>query len=117
MSDDIEIIFAPEGSLGGEDPEALEQRIVSCLKGRVSEAHVFGSVARGDAGYFSDIDLILIKETSQPFHRRSFEFIDLKEIYPDMDILVYTPSEYSKLKEQAVSGFWAGVAKDIRRIL
>jgi predicted nucleotidyltransferase len=60
---------------------------------------LFGSLARGDVGLASDIDLIIVKETKEPFLRR------LEAIYQDIepniaiDILVYTPEEFSEMSQ------------------
>jgi predicted nucleotidyltransferase len=72
-------------SLGEYDPE----RII-----------LFGSHARRDADEYSDLDLVVIKETEERFLDR------LKRVYeimqPDfaLDILVYTPQEFADMLEK-----------------
>mgnify|MGYP000092700531 CR=1 FL=1 len=114
MTDEVEIIFPPAGRCGGHDPKYLEKQIAAALRGRVAKAYTFGSFARGDLHFDSDIDLILVKETSEPFVRRAFEFLDLMDIYPDLDILVYTPAEFEHLTGRPSLGFWQDVVKDLR---
>jgi len=59
---------------------------------------LFGSMARGDVGRWSDIDLIVVK-TDKKFLDR------LDEIYKDadvaMDVLVYTPEEFERMKNRS----------------
>ncbi len=60
---------------------------------------VFGSLARGDVSDESDLDLLVVKETDKKFLDR------LDEFYQDagiaMDVLVYTPAEFERLKERS----------------
>jgi uncharacterized protein len=61
--------------------------------------YLFGSWARGEEDEFSDIDLVVIKDTSTPFLDRFQEVAKL--IPPAMggvDILVYTPDEFRNMK-------------------
>ena len=57
---------------------------------------LFGSMARGDVGSASDIDLIIVKETDKKFLDRLDEFYEDAEIA--MDVLVYTPEEFERMK-------------------
>jgi predicted nucleotidyltransferase len=60
---------------------------------------LFGSFARGDADEFSDIDLIVIKETSQRFVRRLVEVMAFVSREVAADIFVYTPQEFQAMVE------------------
>ena len=54
----------------------------------------FGSYAQGDEGPGSDLDLIVIVETSsEPFERRSMCF-DATDLPVPVDLLVYTRAEF-----------------------
>ncbi len=60
----------------------------------------FGSYARGDWGVGSDLDLIIILESSnQPFMRRGREF-DITELPVPADVVVYSKDEWQSLKQQ-----------------
>lgn len=87
------------------------------LGGRVESAWIFGSLATDSLKPCSDVDLILVKETTTPFLERGSEFFDLLDIGPAIDILVYTPYEFKKLTENPSVGFWRSVVKDMIRIL
>ena len=59
---------------------------------------LFGSMARGDVGSASDIDLIIVKETDKKFLDRLDKFYEGAEIA--MDVLVYTPEEFERMKDR-----------------
>ena len=89
-------------------------RVVDCLKAYQPEQIIlFGSRARGDAREFSDIDLIVIKETATPYRERFRESRDyLPEMLGvDVDVIVYTPEEVEQ-KIEARSPFLAAVFTD-----
>ena len=55
---------------------------------------LFGSRARGEARADSDIDLLVIADSSEPRHKRSRSLYGaLSDIILPMDIVVYTPEE------------------------
>jgi predicted nucleotidyltransferase len=58
---------------------------------------LFGSLATGTVGEWSDIDLAIIKETPKPFVDRSVEAAVLCRAPVGVDYLVYTPKEFSQL--------------------
>lgn len=64
--------------------------------GPVEKIILFGSAARGDADEYSDIDLIIVKETDKPFVRRS---VEAPYFRISSDIFVYTPREFEQMKE------------------
>lgn len=64
----------------------------------------------------SKFDLTSPAETTRDFVERPLLFADLLNIFPDMDILVYTPDEFERQMELS-SGFWAEFKKTARRIL
>jgi predicted nucleotidyltransferase len=64
----------------------------------VTRAIVFGSFARGDADFASDVDVILIEPTSRPFTERGLAHLPLFRIGVGVDLLVYTPEEYDRLR-------------------
>ena len=72
------------------------QRFVEILRRdyRPLKVLLFGSLATDDTGPWSDIDLVVIKETDQRFLDRAKEVIRLLRPRVGVDILVYTPQEF-----------------------
>ncbi len=94
--DDIEI-------QGGPAPFSLEE-----LKSRIrlhlcstsaEKALLFGSYARGVADAYSDIDLVVIEETNRPFVERGLSHLPLFRLGPGIDLLVYTPEEFERMRK------------------
>jgi uncharacterized protein len=54
---------------------------------------LFGSTARGEADADSDLDVLVIKDTPEPFVKRLELMAELCPLGVHADILVYTPSE------------------------
>ena len=81
---------------------AVLDEVVDALRAYEPEQIIlYGSVARGDAGEFSDIDLIVVKETDVPRRER---MIECRAHVPsmlgvDVDIFVYTPAEIERSLE------------------
>ena len=83
--------------------------IIQTIVSRITEAiHpqkiiLFGSWARGERGPHSDIDILVIQESSQPRPQR---YAQVRRLFwgmgLPMDILVYTPEEFARY--QAVPG-------------
>lgn len=80
----------------------LRQRLKSR---KVEQAYIFGSFAEGLSGAWSDIDLIIVCDTDEPFIERARQFWDLLDLGIPLDIIVYTPEEFAQLWESD-SGFW-----------
>lgn len=84
-------------------PEDWEQRLVSTLaQPDVDRILLFGSRARGDAGAYSDLDIIIVRRTKVPFLQRLGDaYQRLAEaslgLGVDVDLLVYTPEEYRRM--------------------
>src|SRR5207253_4157699 len=77
------------------DLEAELERITQTLPDLgVKRALLFGSLARGEVRGQSDLDLILIVDTSEPFVERCARFYASLEPRIGMDLLVYTPAEF-----------------------
>ena len=60
---------------------------------------LFGSAARGDTDEYSDIDLIVIKETDQRFVQRLVDISEFISSYISVDVFVYTPGELKAMVE------------------
>ena len=65
---------------------------------------LFGSYATGQANEDSDIDLLVVKETSEPKYKRSIEIqrLLIGSKLP-VDIVVYTNDEFEKEKSNVYS--------------
>ena len=61
---------------------------------------LFGSVARGEADADSDLDVLVIKDTIDPFVRRLEAMAELCPLGVHADILVYTPDELRQMVEE-----------------
>jgi predicted nucleotidyltransferase len=81
--------------------EEVRQRVCEYAAGAgVARAIVFGSFARGDADVASDVDVILIEPSARPFLERGLAHLPLFRIGVGVDLLVYTPQEYERLKAE-----------------
>jgi len=79
--------------------QAELERIVSALPGLgVRRALLFGSLARGDVRGQSDLDLIFIVDTGEPFIERCGRFYQALAPAVGMDLLVYTPAELEAMR-------------------
>lgn len=58
---------------------------------------LFGSLARGDVGEWSDLDLLIVKKTTDPFLERSKKVALLCRAMVGVDYLVYTPDELEEM--------------------
>ena len=64
--------------------------------GPVEQILLFGSAARGEQDEASDVDLIVIKRTSERFHQR---ILDVPLLPVPADVFVYTPEEFAEMRE------------------
>lgn len=79
--------------------EEVVRRIVAVI--RPKKIILFGSWDRGEARPESDLDLLVIAETTEERYRRSLPLYGaLSDILVPMDILVYSPAEVEE---------WSGV--------
>jgi predicted nucleotidyltransferase len=93
--DQVEVVKGP----APVSPEEVRRRIREYAAGvGVARAIVFGSFARGDADVVSDVDVILIESTSRPVLERGLAHLPLFRMGLGVDLLVYTPEEYERLK-------------------
>lgn len=61
---------------------------------------LFGSMAGKRIGEWSDIDLVIVHQTSLPFYRRIKKALQLIRPKVGVDLLIYTPEEFSKLSRE-----------------
>ena len=58
---------------------------------------LFGSMANAEVGEWSDLDLVIIKDTPLPFLQRLKEVALLCRAPVGVDYLVYTPDEFEQM--------------------
>jgi len=80
-------------------PKKLQRLLRQLLRYQPQRVYVFGSYARGEQDALSDVDLVIVKETDQPFFERMKEALNCIEDRGAIDLLVYTPSEFEHMKE------------------
>jgi predicted nucleotidyltransferase len=86
-------------ALSLRDLDELRRRLAPHLRPAL-RAIAFGSVARGEADDWSDLDLIVVARTSRPFFERFRDFAGLYDVWPRLDLLVYTPEELDRMLEE-----------------
>jgi predicted nucleotidyltransferase len=74
-------------------------------------AYIFGSVARGTEDAYSDLDLILIRDTSLPFFDRIREVKDVLFALAPLDILIYSDEEFGRLLQEPGRYFLKEIAQ------
>lgn len=79
---------------------ALIGRLQALLAGRVREAYLFGSYARGEATDESDVDLMVVAPTHLPWPERHRDFADVQRELGAVDLLVYSPDEWQDMTER-----------------
>lgn len=69
----------------------------------IRRAIVFGSLARGEASRRSDLDLIVVQETTERFVERYTDLLPaIVTAMPhrDVDLLIYTPDELASMADR-----------------
>jgi len=61
---------------------------------------LFGSYCTGQVEEWSDLDLVIIKDTQAPFLDRTRQILALLKPRVGVDILVYTPQEFQQLSRE-----------------
>jgi len=61
---------------------------------------LFGSYGAGLVDEWSDLDLVMIKDTSAAFLDRTRQVLDLLQPQVGLDVLVYTPDEFERLTRE-----------------
>jgi uncharacterized protein len=74
--------------------------------------YLFGSMARGTADPYSDVDLVIVADTKRPFVERFKDFMDLLKVSPSaVEMLVYTREEFNRMRDCG-NGFIQNVLKE-----
>jgi uncharacterized protein len=79
--------------------EALNVLVQALQRYQPRRIILFGSTARGEADADSDLDVLVIKETLEPFVQRLETMARLCPPGVHADILVYTPEELQRMVE------------------
>ncbi|MFQ5681037.1 MAG: nucleotidyltransferase domain-containing protein [Candidatus Omnitrophota bacterium] len=61
---------------------------------------LFGSLASGNIKEWSDLDLVVVKQTDKPFLDRLKDIFLLLKPQIGIDVLVYTPVEFEEMKKR-----------------
>jgi predicted nucleotidyltransferase len=69
---------------------------------QVYRVMLFGSYAAGRRDLFTDLDLLVVMDSDQDFVQRTAELYGQLQAGVDMDLLVYTPEEFERMRH---SGF------------
>jgi predicted nucleotidyltransferase len=81
----------------------LDQSLLNVVEHLKSKPEVvkiilFGSYAKNRRDLFTDLDLIVVMDSEKDFTQRTAQLYSEIDLSVDMDMLVYTPDEYKKLR-------------------
>lgn len=81
--------------------EAVERvrRVLPSLPG-VRRVSLFGSFARGRVDLFTDLDVLVVRETDEPFVERQASLYRALSLPVDLDLICYTPEEFEALRDR-----------------
>jgi predicted nucleotidyltransferase len=81
--------------------DEIKSQIISTFKKFDPQRIIlFGSIARDDWDEESDIDVIIVYETTKPFLDRLKDLYASWNIPKAVDILAYTPTEFSEMMSE-----------------
>ena len=85
-----------------QDPvlsQEVQQVVEDLLPYDPERVILFGSLARGDADEYSDVDVLVVKRTKTRFVQRLVDAARLISLPRNVDVFVYTPEELSAMEE------------------
>jgi predicted nucleotidyltransferase len=85
---------------------ALLDKIVDRIVSKFSpdKIIIFGSAAKGNAHENSDVDVLIIMDTELSYYKRTAPIaVAMRGIPVAMDMIVLTPEEYERLKDDETS--------------
>ena len=80
-----------------EQAVSLVRERLGALPG-VQRVSLFGSYARGRADLMTDLDVLVVMETTLPIPERLARLYSLLALPVDADLLCYTPDEFERLR-------------------
>jgi predicted nucleotidyltransferase len=85
-----------------ERKKLLDQELARYVRlltehGNPEKVILFGTLAKGWVHEWSDIDLVVVEQTHLPFFQRLRKVRKLLQPKVGMDIMVYTPEEFTRL--------------------
>lgn len=111
------VIWPQTDAYRGKTRDGLLQELRQALQGRCESAWLFGSFARGAERPGSDLDLLVVTNTDKPFLERAREFDHLWNVFPAIDLLVYTPDEFQMLNRDTSPGFRRSITQEKLRLI
>ena len=81
-------------------PSAVHRVVHGLIAYEPEKIILFGSAARGDTDEYSDLDLIVIKQSNKRFVERLVEVTAYLPRDTAVDVLVYTPQEFQAMQEE-----------------
>jgi predicted nucleotidyltransferase len=88
--------------VNAERQAKLQEALAGIVRTLLREYHpdkivLFGSMASAEVHEWSDLDLVIIKDTDLPFVQRGVEVALLCHARIGVDYLVYTPAEFEQM--------------------
>ena len=76
--------------------------VVDKLRGKpeVIKVILFGSYAEDRRDLFTDLDLVVVMESEKDFVSRTSQLYSELDLRVDVDLLVYTPGEFNKMRSR-----------------
>jgi predicted nucleotidyltransferase len=114
------VLIKKHSFLAGRSKEDFLEDLRNVLRGKVIEAYILGSFLSDDFNVDSDLDLIVIANTTVPFIRRRLEYPEIDDLGAPIDLLVYTTDEFAKLKADSQNdkvGFWKTAFSQMKKII
>jgi len=91
--------------------DAVDRVLAGLMAYKLQKVILFGSYARGDFDEYSDIDLVVIKDTDERFVQRLVSVMAFVPRDVAADVFVYTPQEFQAMI-QSGNSFIEQVLKD-----
>jgi predicted nucleotidyltransferase len=98
----LDLILAQRRAEYAEALDRALSKIVAHLANmpEVEQVILFGSYAAGRRDLFTDLDLLVVMSSEQDFVRRTAELYQQVAAGVDLDLLVYTPEEFERLRRR-----------------